>query len=300
MSDQTKIVAIVGPTGSGKTGLAIQLAKQFGGEVISADSRQVYRELNIGTEKVTVAEMEGVPHHLLDICDTGDVYTATDFKRDAAAAIADITDRGKLPIIAGGTFFYIDILLGRISTPTVSPNFPLREQLEQLDTETLYAQLQAHDPVRASTIDQQNKRRLVRALEVVDALGTVPKHINEAEEAYTVLHIGLEVQKEILRTRLHTRAAEALERGLVDETRKLLEGGTTRDRLNEIGLEYRLVIEHLDGKLSEADLLQKLEEKNWQYAKRQMTWLKRDNSIRWFSPTDVANIRNTVHVFLNN
>ena len=137
-----KLIVIVGPTASGKTGLAIELSKKFSGEVISADSRQVYRGLDIGTEKVTIEEMAGVTHHLIDVVDVDQVYSADDFKRDATKAITDITNRKKVPIIAGGTFFYIDVLLGVISTPEVPPDPKLREYLEDLDNETLYKKLE--------------------------------------------------------------------------------------------------------------------------------------------------------------
>lgn len=294
-----KIVVVVGPTGSGKTTLSIELAKRFDGEVISADSRQVYRGLDIGTEKVTTEEMQGVAHHLIDVCDVDRVYTAEDFRREAAAAIADIAARAKLPIIAGGTFFYIDALLGRFTAPAVPPDPDLRAHLEDLSVETLFLRLEELDPERAFTIDRQNKRRLIRALEVIDALGQVPKLI-EQESPYDTLVLGIEVDKEELRSRLRTRAARALERGLIEETRNLLDSGVTRDRLNEIGLEYRLVLEHLDGKLTDAELLQKLEEKNWQYAKRQLTWLQRDTSIQWIQPAELDRVTEMVAEFTVN
>lgn len=297
MKVKPKILVIVGPTGSGKTALSIQLAKRFDGEVISADSRQVYRGLDIGTEKVSLEEMQGVPHHLINICDVSTTYTAESFKRDATEAIGDIIERGKLPIIAGGTFFYIDLLLGRISAPSVPVDPELRAHLEELNEETLYARLEELDPERAFSIDKSNKRRLVRALEIVDSLGSVPKG-QVHEPSFNSLLIGIDVPKEELRARLRARAASALERGLVEETKQLLASGVSHDRLNEIGLEYRLVLEHLDGAISETELLKKLEEKNWQYAKRQLTWLKRDTSIQWFRSSELTSIESTVAQFL--
>lgn len=275
-----KVVVIVGPTASGKTALAIELAKRFDGEVISADSRQVYRGLDIGTEKVTKEEMDGVPHHLIDIVEPTETYSAADFKRDAKGVIADIARRGRLPIVAGGTFFYVDALLGTAPLPEVPPDPELRAELEQQTTAALFGALQQLDPNRAATIEPHNKRRLVRALEIVRTLGRVPRP-GPSHEDYDALLLGIRVPKDELRTRIRARGASAIERGLVTETESLLENGVPRERLEEIGLEYPLALQYIDGNLSEAELLQKIEEKNWQYAKRQLTWLARMEHIHW-------------------
>lgn len=296
-NSKPKIVVIVGPTASGKTALAIAIAKEFSGEVISADSRQVYRRLDIGTEKVTEEEMAGIPHHLLDVCEPENVYTAADFKRDGTAAINDISGRQKLPIIAGGTFFYVDTLIGRITTPPVEPDPELREKLEAMETSTLYESLLKLDPRRAEDIDPNNKRRLMRALEVVHALGAVPPQ-TEDELPFEVLTIGIETDRTKLRERISARAAMALERGLVEETKGLLESGINRARLTEVGLEYRLIMKYIDGEMDDEELIQRLEEKNWQYAKKQLTWLKRDETIEWFRPEDHSAIFDRIKKFL--
>ncbi len=297
ISSKPKIVVVVGPTASGKTALAINIAKKFSGEVISSDSRQVYTGLDIGTEKVTPEEMSNIPHHLIDIVEPKIIYTAFDFKKDAEKAIQDIQQRGKLPIIAGGTFFYLDILLGRIKTPKVPPNPELRVELEKLDTASLYKRLEALDPRRASTIDSQNHRRLIRAIEIANSLGEVPK-LKSIDCPYEVLMIGINTDKQELRTRLRKRAEEALTKGLVEETEQLLKTGVSRERLSEIGLEYRVVLDYLDNKLSPEELIQKLEEKNWQYAKKQLLWLKNDESIEWFNPEQAEDILNRVAEWL--
>ncbi len=296
--EKPKIVVIVGPTASGKTALSIELAKEFAGEVISADSRQVYKGLDIGTEKVTETEMEGVVHHLIDVTKPTTVYTAVDFARDTAAAITEITGREKLPIIAGGTFFYIDTLLGRVVAPKVKPQPKLRTELETKSTEVLYLKLQELDPVRAITIDPHNQRRLVRAIEVATVLGKVPAPAT-TPCPYDVLMLGIVTNRDALRTRIRTRAQEALTKGLVEETQSLLKSGITRARLSEIGLEYRIIMEYINGDLDEAALIQKLEEKNWQYAKRQLLWLKRDESIVWVDRTDVPSVKDLVSDFLS-
>ncbi|MFT5037049.1 MAG: tRNA dimethylallyltransferase [Candidatus Azotimanducaceae bacterium] len=296
-SQKPKIVVLVGPTASGKTALAIELAKQCSGEVISADSRQVYKKLDIGTEKITKDEMDGVPHHLIDIVDTQTTYSASDFKRDAASAIEEITSRGKLPIIAGGTFFYINVLLEKIVSPEVPPNQELRAELEEKSASDLFAALQNIDPRRAADVDPENKRRLIRALEIVRALGKVPEAA-EKECPYDVIMIGIETDRTILRERIAKRSKEALSRGLATETKELLESRISKERLSEIGLEYRIVLEHLDGLLTEEALIKKLEEKVWQYAKRQLTWLKREETVHWFQRTQTSEIKSSVELFL--
>lgn len=295
-----KIITIVGPTASGKTSLSLLIAEKFSGEVINADSRQVYKGLDIGTEKITKDEMAGVPHHLLDVAEIERVYTATEFKRDAEIAIAEITKRGNIPIIAGGTFFYIDTLLGSKSAAPVPPNPQLRAKLEQLDESELFSMLEKKDPRRAAEIDKHNKRRLVRALEIIQELAHVPEMPTSIECPYDVLKIGILVDKKVLRERLRDRAAAALEKGLVEETKGLLSAGITKERLMEIGHEYRVVLEYLDGELTQDGLIQKLEEKNWQYAKRQMMWLKRDADIKWFEREDTTSIFDVTSRFLKN
>ena len=295
---KSKIIVIVGPTASGKTGLSLLLAQQFVGEVINADSRQVYKGLDIGTEKIPHKEMGGIPHHLLSIVDINEVYTAMDFKNDAETAIAEITVRGNIPIIAGGTFFYIDTLLGKMSTSPVEPNWQLREELEKLPVEVLYKQLQEKDLRRGATIEKDNKRRLIRALEIVDTLSQVPEQNTKIECPYDALTIGISVDKEMLKERLRLRAQSALTRGLVEETKSLLAAGVSKERLSEIGLQYKVVMEYIDDIITDTELIQKLGEKNWQYAKRQLLWLKRNKDIIWFERDETEKIVRQVHTFL--
>lgn len=293
-----KVIVIVGPTASGKTALSLLLSKQFKGEVINADSRQVYKRLDVGTEKITDTEMEGIPHHLLSIVDINRVYTAMDFKNDAEVAIMQIRNAGHIPIIAGGTFFYIDTLLGKMGTSPVEPNWALRGELENRSTEVLFNELQLKDPRRAETIERDNKRRLIRALEIVNELQSVPVQNENEECAYNVLTIGISVEKEVLKERLRVRAQDALTRGLIEETQSLLASGVQKERLLEIGLQYRVVMEYIDGKITDQELIQKLSEKNWQYAKRQLLWLKRNEDIVWFKREDTDAIAAVVSEFL--
>lgn len=292
-----KIIVIVGPTASGKTSLAIDIAQMCGGEVISADSRQVYRDLDIGTEKVSIAEMQGVPHHLIDIIDPEETYTAADFKRDAKKAIGEISNRGHIPIIAGGTFFYIESLLGGHMLPEVPPNENLRKELEQKTNTELYKLLEEKDPERAKTIDPHNTRRLIRALEIAEALGTVPQR-EEAESFYDAYVIGIDIEKEVLKERIGTRLNDTLTKGLIEETQKLLERGLEKERLNEIGLEYRVVLQHIESKIDVEKMQNILEQKLWQYAKRQRTWLSNMKDVHWYTPEQKETLKKDIATFL--
>lgn len=296
--DKQPLIIIVGPTAAGKTSLSIKLATQYAGEVISADSRQVYRGLDLGSGKVTKDEMQGVPHHLLDIADPMSVYNASDFVRDAKQAIADIAKRQHLPIIAGGTFFYIDSLLGRLSLPAVAPNEALRAELESLSITELYDRLKALDGARAASVDQANPRRLVRAIEIASALGQVPTHTN-TETPYRALTLGILIDKDTLHHNIHVRLLERLEAGMIAEVEELLESGVTHERLESLGLEYRYVSRHLRGLLDYERLITELETKIRQFAKRQYTWLKRDESIVWVDPKDTKGVNKIVLDFFS-
>jgi tRNA dimethylallyltransferase len=291
------VLVIVGPTASGKTSLSIKLAQTFCGEVISADSRQVYRGLDIGSGKVTPSEMAGVPHHLLDIADPETVYSASDFKRDASKTAQAITGRGHLPVVVGGTFFYVDTLLGNISFPQVPPNDELRNELETLSVEELYTRLQALDPNRAATIDKDNSRRLVRAIEIATALGAVPVP-TPTDSPYRSLKLGILIDRETLHTNIHNRLLARLNDGMVAEVETLLARGVPHERLESFGLEYRYISRFLQGQLTYDDMVTELETKIRQFAKRQYTWLKRDTDIHWVLPHDIDSIERLVTDFL--
>jgi tRNA dimethylallyltransferase len=286
----------VGPTASGKTSLSIQLAKKFSGEIISADSRQVYRGLDLGTGKVKYEEMQAVPHHLLDVAEPTTVYTVADFVRDGRAAITDILSYKKLPLIVGGTFFYIDALLGKVSTPEVPPNEVLREMLDSLSNNELYILLLEKDPERAKSIDKDNKRRLVRALEIVDSKGVVP--MTQPVELYDALTIGITLSPEQLHKNIHERLIKRIDEGMVEEVETLHKNGLSYERMEELGLEYRYIAEFLQNKITRDEMFRLIETKSRQYAKRQMTWLKRDRTIHWFNVNDTVGIDGVVRGFL--
>lgn len=243
------------------------------GEIISVDSRQVYRGLDIGTEKIAEEARRGTPHHLIDIREPQENYSAGDFVVDATRLIREISTRGHLPILAGGTHFYFDALLSGLPTG-IEMNPILREKLEQEPTVRLFARIRERDPRRANEVDPKNRRRLIRALEIIEAKGAVPVRTTAATPAYDVEWVVIDLPPEELRKRIDARLASALQRGLIGEVRRV------RDmvgdaRLNELGLEYKIVGEFLRDERSESFLLPALSAKLWQYARRQKAWLRK-------------------------
>ncbi len=297
MNLKPKILVIVGPTASGKTSLSVTLAEKSNGEIVSADSRQVYRGLDLGTGKVTSAEMRGVTHHLLDVADPRTVYTVNDYIRDGRNAIADILSRGKLPIIVGGTFFYVDALLGIASMPEVPPNVELRKELENHSTEKLFEILKEKNCERAQTIDPKNSRRLIRAIEIASALGTVPK--TSSVELYDALTIGIRIEKEDLLNNIHTRLVERMRAGMVEEVVTLHKNGLSYERMQELGIEYQYIAQYLQNMITKDEMCALIETKSWQYAKRQMTWLKRDAGIVWVRKDETERIERLVKEFVS-
>jgi tRNA dimethylallyltransferase len=295
-----KILIILGPTAVGKSSLAVELAREFNGEIISADSRQVYRGLNIGTGKITPVEMQGILHHLLDIADPHERFSVVEFVVLTEQAIVDISSRGKLPIICGGTGFYIQALVDGISLPEVPANEELRTELEAKELPELAQKLESLDPRRAADMqangDIKNKRRIIRALEIIAELGEVPPLSNTTivnysgvNSIYDPLFIGLMLPPEQLREKIRTRLLSRMEAGMIEEVQSLHQAppigiDLSWKRMDELGLEYRYVAQHLQGQLTLEEMIEKLGTEIWHYAKRQMTWFKRDARIQWFAP----------------
>ncbi len=295
MSDLSKrTLVIAGPTASGKSALAVEAALRLGGEVISADSRQVYRGMDIGTGKITRAEQRGVPHFLLDVADPLEDYNAAHFLRDAAETETDIVGRGKLPIIAGGTGFWIQSLLEGRTFPEVAPNPALREELRRLTSEELLERLKTVDPARAASIDAHNNVRLIRSLEVAGALGRVPRlskvDMEERNGRYRIM--ALDPDRRLLHEKIFRRLEERLEAGMIDEVERLLQSGVTHERLQSFGLEYRFLSRFLLHELSETQMKSGLAAAIRQYARRQLTWLRRMErqgwKIEWYTSSEEA------------
>ncbi|MBI4919932.1 tRNA (adenosine(37)-N6)-dimethylallyltransferase MiaA [Candidatus Azambacteria bacterium] len=275
-----KIIVIVGPTASGKTDLSIKIAKKFGGEIISADSRQVYKGMDIGTGKVTKKEMGKIPHYLLDVASPKKQFTAAQFKKMAEKAIKKIYGRKKIPLIVGGTGFYIQTIADNISIPEIKPDAKLRAELEKKSTKELFNRLKKLDPRRAENVDKNNRRRLIRALEIIIKSGKKVPAL-KAEPKYEALLIGIKRNAKELKEAIKTRLLKRLKQGLVKEVINLKKSGLSYKRLEDFGLEYRYVAYYLQNKLSYNEMVEKLQKEIEHYAKRQMTWFKKDKKIHW-------------------
>lgn len=297
MREKLKIIVVLGPTASGKSDLAVVLAKKFNGEVISADSRQVYKGLDIGTGKITKKEMQNIRHHLLDVANPKNQFTAADFKKLAGKAMQKILNDKKVPIICGGTGFYIDALLGEKQIPEVPPNMKLREKLENKTTEELFKILQKLDPERARNIDAKNPRRLIRAIEIAKAIGKVPK-IESRIMNYELCKIGIKIPDEELKKRIYKRLIARIKTGMIKEAENLHKKRLSWKRMTELGLEYKYLAFLLQNKISKNEFIKQLNSAIWHYAKRQITYFKRDKKINWFKPEEFSKIQKLVKDFL--
>jgi len=303
MSEKNKILVILGPTATGKSCLAVKLARKYNGEVISADSRQVYKGLNIGTGKITIKEMLGVPHHLLDVASLNPPaggFTVAEWQKLAQKKISEIVGKGKLSIICGGTGFYIKSIVDGIVLPEVLPNKSLRKKLENKNLSNLVQILKRFDPERLKTIDTKNRVRLIRAIEIATKLGSVPS-LRRAQDknSFEFLQIGLTLPDKKLREKISIRLFERIRKGMIEEAKRLHRNGLSWKRMRELGLEYRYLALYLQNKISKEKLIEKLQTEIWRYAKRQMTWFKRDKKINWFSPTESKKILKKVENFFD-
>jgi tRNA dimethylallyltransferase len=299
MKEKIPIIVILGPTATGKSDLAVAVAKWIeenkiggfkGAEIISADSRQVYIGLDIGTGKITKEEMKGVPHHCLDIAKPEKRFTVMDWKACAQKAIQEIHVKNKLPIICGGTGFYIDTLINDMDYPDIDIDNERLEELESVDTNALFKILSKIDSVRASKIDKDNKRRLIRSILIAEKLGKVPELNNDKEQdsPYKCIKIGLQIPDEKLKDRIKTRLIKRMDAGMLDEAKKLHSNGLSLERMRELGLEYRYLADLIENKISYDKFIEVLNTKIWQYARRQKTWFKRDKEIKWYDPADIT------------
>lgn len=290
---QNLVIVILGQTSTGKSNLAVELAKDFGGEIISADSRQVYKGLDIGSGKITQEEMQSIPHHGLDLIDPQTVYSMADFKEYAFQKIEEIQSRGHIPFLVGGTGFFIQSVVDNLTLPDVPRNETLRSELELFSLEELQNKLQKLDPQKAASIDMQNKHRLIRAIEIAAALGSVPP-VQKTSSPYSFLQIGLFLPKEELQEKIKQRILTRLEHGMIEEVEHLHTSGISWERLEELGLEYRYIAQFLQNKISREEMIETLTNKTNQFAKRQMTWFKRDERIHWFKPNQIKEIQEEI------
>jgi len=297
-----RIIVIVGPTASGKSELAVQIAKKFNGEIISADSRQVYHGLDIGTAKVpgawknSVFLYKKIPHHCIDFVSPRRQYSAAQFQHCAQNAIADMTARGKLPIITGGTAFWIDAVVYGMELPEVPLDLRERARLEKKSAAQLLATLTKLDPRRAAGIEQKNPRRLIRAIEIARALGSVPRLKKRAR--FHALWIGITPPRKTLEKKIRIRLAERIHAGMIQEARMLRQKGMSWKRFYELGLEYGFLADLLRGKTTKKEMASGLERAILKYAKRQMTWWRRNKEIRWIARPDTRAAEALVQKFI--
>lgn len=276
-----RLIVIVGPTASGKSDLAVKLAKKFKGEVVSVDSRQVYKGMNLGTGKITKKEMRGIPHHLLDVVSPNRRFDVVQYRNLALKTIDKIFKKGRIPILCGGTGFYVQAVIDGIVIPEVKPDWLLRTKLNKLSTEKLFEKLGKLDPRRAKTIDRKNRRRLIRALEIVMKTKKPVPPLEKRSLPYPVLMLGIKKEKEELKELIKKRLLRRLRQGMVKEIKKLHDSGVSWKRLEEFGLEYRYIARYLQNKLNYEKMIEELQKETEHFAKRQMTWFKGDKRIHW-------------------
>lgn len=288
-----KLLVILGPTASGKSDLAIEMAKKFNGEIISADSRQVYKGMDLGTGKVERDKnfkefySEGVRHYLLDIVEPQQYFSVYQYQKLALKAINEILKKKKLPILCGGTGLYISAVIENWKFLKIKPNFELRKKLEKLSLEELFEKLKKIDPQRATTIDPKNKRRIIRALEIALTKGKVPP-LEKKPLKIDILILGIQKEKEELKKLIKTRLEKRINLGMIEEVKNLKEKGVSSQRLEEFGLEYRWVNRYLEGKITLEEMKKRLYNEIVKYAKRQMTWFKKMKNIYWIKTKEEA------------
>jgi len=284
-----KIIAVVGPTASGKSDYAVTITKQVNGEVISADSRQVYRGMDIGTGKITTHEMKGIPHHLLDVASPKRQFTVVQYQKLVNKTIKDLFRRGKTPILCGGTGLYIDAVLEGWKFPKAPVDKTLRKELEEASIEELFLRLKKTDPAFAKKIDRHNKRRLVRALEIILSTKEPIKPLEKHSLPYPITYIGIFPGWEILKEKIHKRLESRFKDGMIEEVKQLHGNKTVSwQRLESFGLEYKFIALYLQRKISHEEMKNNLERAIFHYAKRQMTWFRRNKKIIWFETSSEA------------
>ena len=311
-----KLIVVLGPTAVGKSDVAVQIAlalekvkggtkakSTIGAEIISADSRQVYTGLDIGAGKITEKEMLGVPHFGLDIVSPKrrTQFSVAEFQTYTDTVISEIQSRGNIPILCGGTGFYIDAIVDGIVLPEVKTDPKLRKELESYDTEKLIKILSKLDKNRLGQIDTNNRVRLIRSIEIAKSLGKVPAIVKKVR--FNTLLIGLDMDKEELMNKVHTRAIKRLKQGMINEAKKLHAEGVTWKRMKQFGLEYGLLAEFLQNKLTREQFIDRLLIETWKYAKRQRTWFQRRDDIQWFDPSKKGTLNKiikTVKDFIKN
>lgn len=285
-----KILVVTGPTATGKTALSVELAKKLGGEIVSADSMQIYRGMDIGTAKVTKAEMQNIPHHMIDIADPSEDYSVSRYVEEADAAVRGILSRGRLPIVAGGTNLYIDSLIAGLDFAEKAEDAALRESLnkqyDDIGGEAMLEHLRGFDPERAAKLHPADKRRIVRAVEIYILTGeTITRHDEETKKRpkrYDAVKIALTfADRAVLYDRINARVDKMVADGLFDEVKGLLDSGLSPESTSMQAIGYKEPAAYFSGEMSRDEAIELIKLSSRRYAKRQLTWLRRDDSIHW-------------------
>lgn len=285
-----KILVVTGPTATGKTALSVELAKKLGGEIVSADSMQIYRGMDIGTAKVTKAEMQNIPHHMIDIADPSEDYSVSRYVEEADAAVRGILSRGRLPIVAGGTNLYIDSLIAGLDFAEKAEDAALRESLnkqyDDIGGEAMLEHLRGFDPERAAKLHPADKRRIVRAVEIYILTGeTITRHDEETKKRpkrYDAVKIALTfADRAVLYDRINARVDKMVSDGLFDEVKGLLDSGLSPESTSMQAIGYKEPAAYFRGEMSRDAAIELIKLSSRRYAKRQLTWLRRDDSIHW-------------------
>lgn len=290
-----KLIVILGPTASGKTDLSIKLAKRFNGQIISADSRQIYKYMDLGTGKITKSQMQGIKHYMLDIIKPDQKYSVGQFKKDATLCIKKVIKAKKLPMLVGGSAMYLYSIINGQEFPETVVDWDKRKTLEEKPLDELSEILKKLDINRFNTIQKENKRRVIRAIEIAEQLGSVPQIKNNPE--FDCLIIGIKKDGNNLRQAIKKRILKRIKQGMIDEVKALHDKKRIPwEKLDEFGLEYRWIAKYLQNQISKDEMLMHLEADIWRFSKHQMSWFNKDKNIRWINKA--SNAKKLINAFL--
>jgi len=302
-----KIIVIVGPTAVGKTHISVELAKKLGTEIISADSMQIYKGMDIGTAKVTEDEKQGIIHHMIDIVSPDEDYSVSEFKYTAEKIIDRLLEEKKVPVIVGGSGLYVNSLIYNLDFGNARSDEKLREYYtyyyKKHGEDALYDKLLKIDPEAAEKIHKKNVKRVIRALEVYDITGSKFSEINtdirKESNKYDCILAGLSMERKVLYERINQRVDEMLSKGLLEEVRSLMEKGYCKNLVSMRGIGYKEIIDHLEGITDYDEAADILKRNTRRFAKRQYTWFLKDRNVKWFSMDNPADVDNTINNILN-
>lgn len=307
MNSRENLMVIVGPTAVGKTAISIKLAKILNGEIISADSMQIYKYMDIGTAKVTPEEMEGIPHYLIDVVYPDEEFTVADYKELAEKIISDINKKGKIPIVVGGTGLYVNSLVYDLNFTKVPPNEKIRKRLNELadkyGNEYIHNMLEKIDKESSKRIHVSDRKRIIRAIEIYEVTGIPMSEQNrdfrKQNDRYNLAMIGLNMDRDKLYERINMRVDKMIENGLIAEVANLLKMGYTKELTSMQGIGYKEIIKYLEGELTLEESIELIKKGSRNYAKRQLTWFRRDSRIKWFNLDEYSNLDILVNQIVN-